>query len=160
MGSVAKSYMRRGFLIYEEMRKYLVIYEEAVSQIWLCNRSHLNFLIYEENFIFFFIRVWRKNMTWRWFWSPLRLRWMIFLIGRAGSWEKSNIIILRDCLFNYCQLLESSTPRRICSRRRRRRTMATRPTRPATTHPRSNRKKFFKKSVQTFFNLPFIRRLS
>jgi hypothetical protein len=24
-------YMRKGFLIYEEMRKYLVIYEEAVS---------------------------------------------------------------------------------------------------------------------------------
>ncbi len=26
MGAVAKSYMRKGFLIYEEMRKYLVIY--------------------------------------------------------------------------------------------------------------------------------------
>jgi hypothetical protein len=33
MGSVAKSYMRRGCLIYEEMRKYLTIYEEAVSHI-------------------------------------------------------------------------------------------------------------------------------
>jgi hypothetical protein len=32
-GAVAKSYMRRGFLIYEEMRKYLVIYGEAVSHI-------------------------------------------------------------------------------------------------------------------------------
>jgi hypothetical protein len=31
MGSVAKSYMREGFLIYEEMRKYLTIYEEAIS---------------------------------------------------------------------------------------------------------------------------------
>ncbi len=32
MGSVAKSYMRKGFLIYEEMLKYLVIYtyEEAL----------------------------------------------------------------------------------------------------------------------------------
>ncbi len=30
MGAVAKSYMRKGFLIYEEMRKYLTIYEEAV----------------------------------------------------------------------------------------------------------------------------------
>jgi hypothetical protein len=29
--SVAKSYVRKGFLIYEEMRKYLTIYEEAVS---------------------------------------------------------------------------------------------------------------------------------
>jgi hypothetical protein len=33
MGAVAKSYMRRGFLIYEEMRKYLVIFEEAISNI-------------------------------------------------------------------------------------------------------------------------------
>jgi hypothetical protein len=31
MGSVAMS--RKGFLIYEEMRKYLTIYEEAVSHI-------------------------------------------------------------------------------------------------------------------------------
>ncbi len=33
MGSGAKSYMRKGFLIYEEMRKYFTIYEEAVSHI-------------------------------------------------------------------------------------------------------------------------------
>jgi hypothetical protein len=35
MGAVAKLYMRKGFLIYEEMRKYLVIHEieEAVSHI-------------------------------------------------------------------------------------------------------------------------------
>jgi hypothetical protein len=33
MGSVAKSYMRQGFLICEEMRKYLTIYEEAVIVI-------------------------------------------------------------------------------------------------------------------------------
>ncbi len=48
-GAVAKSYMRKGLLIYEEMRKYFPIYEEAVSHIWLCNSSILNFLIYEEN---------------------------------------------------------------------------------------------------------------
>jgi hypothetical protein len=53
----AKSYMRKGFLIYEEMRKYLVIFGEAVSHIWLCTRSFLYFLIYEENFILFFISV-------------------------------------------------------------------------------------------------------
>ncbi len=41
-------------IIYEEMRKYFPIYEEAVSHIWLCNCSILNFLIYEEDFIFFF----------------------------------------------------------------------------------------------------------
>ena len=32
-GAVAKSYMRKGFLIYEEMRKYSPKYEEAVSHI-------------------------------------------------------------------------------------------------------------------------------
>jgi hypothetical protein len=29
-GAVAMSYMRKGFLIYEEMGKYLTMYEEAV----------------------------------------------------------------------------------------------------------------------------------
>jgi hypothetical protein len=33
MGSVAKSYMKQGFLIYEKTLKYLVVYEEAVSHI-------------------------------------------------------------------------------------------------------------------------------
>jgi hypothetical protein len=33
MGAVAKSDMRKGFLKYEEMRKYLMIYEEVVSNI-------------------------------------------------------------------------------------------------------------------------------
>ncbi len=33
MGSGAKSYMRKGFLKYKEMRKYFTIYEEAVSHI-------------------------------------------------------------------------------------------------------------------------------
>jgi hypothetical protein len=32
-GAVAKSYIRKGFLMYEEMRKYLVIHEEALSHI-------------------------------------------------------------------------------------------------------------------------------
>ncbi len=32
-GAVAKSYMRKGFLIYEEMRKYFPMCEEAVSHI-------------------------------------------------------------------------------------------------------------------------------
>jgi hypothetical protein len=31
MGSGAKSYIRKGFLIYEEMRKYFTIYEKVVS---------------------------------------------------------------------------------------------------------------------------------
>ncbi len=52
MGAIAKSYMRKGFLIYEEKRKYLVIYEVAVSHIWLCNRSLLDFLIFEDFFLY------------------------------------------------------------------------------------------------------------
>ncbi len=33
MGAVAKSYIKKGFLIYEEMGKYLFIYKAAVSHI-------------------------------------------------------------------------------------------------------------------------------
>ncbi len=53
--AVANSYMRKGLLIYEEIRKYfpIPVYEEVVSHIWLCNCSTLNFLIYEENLISF-----------------------------------------------------------------------------------------------------------
>ncbi len=42
MGSGAKSYMRKGFLIYEEMHKYfhhIWGLEEVVSHIWLCTCS-------------------------------------------------------------------------------------------------------------------------
>jgi hypothetical protein len=41
-GAVAKSYVRKSFLIYEKMRKYLVIYEEAVNHICMTlqPRSH------------------------------------------------------------------------------------------------------------------------
>ncbi len=57
MGSGAKSYMRKGFLIYEEMRKYFTIYEEAVNHISLCTPIPLNFLLDVKNFLFFFISV-------------------------------------------------------------------------------------------------------
>ncbi len=53
MGAAAKPYMRKAFLIYEKMRKYLVIYEEAVSHIRLCNCSLLNFHNITDNFISF-----------------------------------------------------------------------------------------------------------
>ncbi len=33
MGSGAKSYMRKGFLIYEEMHKFFPIYKDAVNHI-------------------------------------------------------------------------------------------------------------------------------
>jgi hypothetical protein len=52
MGSGAKSFMRKGFLVYEEISKYFTIYGEAVL-----HPIPPNFLIYEENFIFFFISV-------------------------------------------------------------------------------------------------------
>jgi hypothetical protein len=53
MGAFAKSYMRKGFLIYEEMRKYLVIYNEAVSHDFATAPFWI-FLIY---FVFFSISV-------------------------------------------------------------------------------------------------------
>jgi hypothetical protein len=58
MGSGVKSYMRKDFIIYEEMHIYcisphmrrpLVIYDFTLIP--------LNFLIYKENFISFFISV-------------------------------------------------------------------------------------------------------
>ncbi len=52
-GAVAKSYIRKGFLIYEEMRKYFPISEEAVSHIWLCNCSIMNFLWGKLDFLFY-----------------------------------------------------------------------------------------------------------
>ncbi len=47
-------------IIYEEMRKYFPIYEEAVSHILydFATAPFLNFLMYEENFILFFISEW------------------------------------------------------------------------------------------------------
>ncbi len=68
MGAVAKSYMRKGFLIYEELRKYLLIYEETDSHIWLCNCSLLDFLIYEENFVLFFYQCGASEI----FFDPIR----------------------------------------------------------------------------------------
>ncbi len=54
MGSGAKTYMRKGFLIYEEMRKFFPIYEEA---------DHSEFpYIYEENFLSFLISVVRTQI--------------------------------------------------------------------------------------------------
>ncbi len=35
MGSGAKTYMTKDFLIYEEMRKFFPIYEEVVSYIYI-----------------------------------------------------------------------------------------------------------------------------
>ncbi len=68
MRSGAKSYMRKGFLIYDKKRKNLPICGEAVSHIWLCNRSLLNFLRYEENLLFFFFSVDWLTFCWLMVW--------------------------------------------------------------------------------------------
>ena len=52
-GEFAKSYMRKGFLIYEEMRKYFPIHEEALGHILLCNCS-IHFWWGKIFFSFFF----------------------------------------------------------------------------------------------------------
>jgi hypothetical protein len=51
--------MRKGFLNYEEMRKYLVIFEEPVSHTVydFATAPPSEFLIYEDNLFFFFISV-------------------------------------------------------------------------------------------------------
>ncbi len=54
MGSGTKSYMRKDFLIYEEMHKYFYFIWGRYSHILLCTRSLWISLIYEENFILFF----------------------------------------------------------------------------------------------------------
>jgi hypothetical protein len=69
-GLVAKSYMTNGLLIFGYIfARYLIydfapdpiwisIYMRKISfffHLWLCNRSHLNFHIYEKNLIFLFI---------------------------------------------------------------------------------------------------------
>jgi hypothetical protein len=57
--SVAKSYMRKGFLIYEKMRQLLTIYEEAVGYIrlWKLEPILSIFPYCEENLNLFFIIV-------------------------------------------------------------------------------------------------------
>ncbi len=48
--------MTNGFLIYGEKFAHFLLYtyQEALPHIWLCTRSHLNFLIYDDNFDFVF----------------------------------------------------------------------------------------------------------
>jgi hypothetical protein len=65
---------------YMEMRKYFPIYEEAVSHIWLCSCSILNFLIYEENLIFFFISAKGK--------SPKAIKLWCYALGLRKAIEK------------------------------------------------------------------------
>jgi hypothetical protein len=89
-GSGAKSYIRRGFLIYEEMLKNLAIYGKAVSHIWLCTRYLLNFVIFSMRKIFFsFLTVYGL-----WFCSVMwSVRWAHAVCGNH------NIILHRKLTF-------------------------------------------------------------
>ncbi len=51
--------------------------EQIFSHLWLCNRSLLDFLIYEENFVFFFISAWAGSamqVLFFYFWNQFFLR--------------------------------------------------------------------------------------
>jgi hypothetical protein len=77
MGSVAKSYMRRGFLIYEEnllfFRKYLDIYEEDVTHTYMTLQllhsefpyiwGKFLFLFYQCNYVLFQLCNNSQNMS-------------------------------------------------------------------------------------------------
>ncbi len=60
MGSGAKSYMRKGFLIYEEIHKYFTIYEEVVSHImydFAPDPSEFPYLRFKRKIFFSFLSV-------------------------------------------------------------------------------------------------------
>jgi hypothetical protein len=54
-GAVVKSYMRKGFLIYEDMRKYLVIYDFATAPFQIS--------LYIRRLWFSFLSVWTSGWT-------------------------------------------------------------------------------------------------
>ncbi len=54
--AVAKSYLRKGFLKYEEMRKYLAICEEAVSVYYFANGAFW-ISLYMKKILFSFLSV-------------------------------------------------------------------------------------------------------
>jgi hypothetical protein len=99
MGAAAKSYMRKGFLKYEDMHKYLVICEEAVSHIWLCNCSLLDFLIYEEILFSFFISAMYKIVRLvPFFYRAKLLWWNVRVHGLYGRlWQHSPAFLSVQC---------------------------------------------------------------
>ncbi len=74
-GAIAKSYMRKGFLIYEEMHKYLTIYEEAVSHVCMS----LQLLHYE------FPDIWGKFTFLFYQCTPFLSNWL-------GPWEALHLM--------------------------------------------------------------------
>ncbi len=97
MGSGAKSYMRKGFLVYEEMHKY---FHHIWGGRWSYMTLHpipLNFLIYEENFSFFFNNavVFKKNRTfYRWSKGPKIYMVQLFTLWFIGFCKKMFFLFL------------------------------------------------------------------
>jgi hypothetical protein len=82
------------------MCKYFPIYVEAVSHIWLCNCSMLNFLIYEENSIFSFISVmnrhyWPLFLVWKRLWQIKQCEQCVLLKSSATT-PVQNVPVKRD----------------------------------------------------------------
>jgi hypothetical protein len=104
--------MRKGFLIYEEMRKYLTIYEEkAVIHIWLCNCATDPIWIswYVRKILFDFyqckIRIlWEIILLFGNFLSMLRTA----LIGRDRICVLGPIVDVDSCLLFYFQVIYGS----------------------------------------------------
>jgi hypothetical protein len=95
MGSGAKLHMRKGFLIYEEMRKNFTIQymrRPLVIQYMTLHPILLNchtYTVYEENFLFFFISVsLRRNRSVKLIdWTTLFRHWKIKqLVCYPRSW--------------------------------------------------------------------------
>ncbi len=84
--------MTNDLLIYSEKFAHFLIYWEALPKVWLCTRSHLNFLIYEENFSFLFISVGRGGGGVAAMRPDLsfRLSWW----GKSPGWEE---ILITKC---------------------------------------------------------------
>ncbi len=89
-GAVAKSYMRKGFLIYEEMRKYFPIYEEAVSHIWVCTAPFWIFL-YMRNIWFSFLSVYFMCD-----WGDVALVQARITIGTKSSQGKKSVMFSKS----------------------------------------------------------------
>jgi hypothetical protein len=54
-GAVAKSYITNDLLIYGEYFRISSYFRKPFPHLWLCNCSTLNFHVFEETLIFFFI---------------------------------------------------------------------------------------------------------
>jgi len=81
-GAVAKSHMRKSFLIYEEMRKYFPIYDFATASFWISS--------YMSKIWFSFLSVYVVPLgipyTW---WSVMVCCWKHGYI--ADAWESALI---------------------------------------------------------------------